>query len=68
MVRFLFGNVVPDQRHRRRAHGEGGVSLLPREPRIADRIGGVLGVIQGASPLLWGAMFVVAVLLALFGK
>ena len=42
MVHFLFGDVVPDGRHRRRAHGEGGVSLLPRKPRIAARIGSPL--------------------------
>ncbi|MFL5537868.1 MAG: ABC1 kinase family protein, partial [Longimicrobiaceae bacterium] len=31
-------------------------------------VGGVLAVIQHASPLLWGAMFVLAMLLAAFGK
>ncbi|HEX8692816.1 MAG TPA: AarF/UbiB family protein [Longimicrobium sp.] len=31
-------------------------------------VGGVLAVIQGASPLLWGGLFLVAVLLSLFGR
>jgi len=31
-------------------------------------IGGVLAAIQHASPLLWGGMFVLAVVLSLFGK
>ncbi|HET7231311.1 MAG TPA: AarF/UbiB family protein [Longimicrobium sp.] len=31
-------------------------------------VGGVLAAIQHASPLLWGGMFVMAVLLSLFGK
>jgi ubiquinone biosynthesis protein len=31
-------------------------------------VGGVLAAIQHASPLLWGGMFVLAVILAVFGK
>ena len=31
-------------------------------------MGGVIAVIQGSSPLLWGGMFILAVLLAVFGK
>ncbi|HEX5725197.1 MAG TPA: AarF/UbiB family protein [Longimicrobiaceae bacterium] len=31
-------------------------------------VGGVIAVIQGASPLLWGGLFLLAVLLSVFGK
>jgi ubiquinone biosynthesis protein len=31
-------------------------------------VGGVLAAIQHASPLLWGGMFVLAIILSLFGK